>query len=149
MSTFPTTGTAINAGQMAIADNGRIRPGRTISPLCAGSMRGRFGKATPASATATRRIHYLDIDKGFFNGMTIQRNYVQILFDDIFCLRPGKITVKDPQGKLSARPISTTTRSFRPDSIRQIAYDTTRQAYYNVRRDFFVREIRGDGQAGC
>ena len=100
MSTFPTTGTAINAGQMTIANNGRIRPGRTFSPSLRWLHEGPIWKSDAGVSYGNSRIHYLDIDKGFFNGMTIQRNYVQILFDDIFYLRPGKITVKDPQGKI-------------------------------------------------
>jgi TonB-dependent receptor len=141
MSTFPTTGTAINAGQMTIANNGRIRPGRTISPSLRWLHEGPIWKSDAGVSYGNSRIHYQDIDKGFFNGMTIQRNYVQILFDDIFYLRPGSITVKDPKGNIVSPSNIDNYSIVSANSVRQITYDTTRQAYYNIRRDFYVREI--------
>ena len=141
MSTFPTTGTAINAGQFTIANNGRIRPGRTVSPSLRWLHEGPLWKSDAGVSFGHSRIHYQDIDKGFFNGMTVQRNNVQILFDDIFYLRPGRITVLDPNG----RPVDPTRLDsyslVSANSVRQITYDTTRQAYYNVRRDFLVRDV--------
>ena len=47
---------------------------------------------TSSRSYGNSRVHQQDIDRGFFNGMTIQRTNVQILFDDIFYLRPGRIT---------------------------------------------------------
>lgn len=140
-STFPTTGTAVNSGQFSIANSGRIRPGRTISPSIRWLHDGRIWKADTGFAYGNSRIHYQDIDKGAFNGVTIQRNNVQILFDDINYLRPGRITVLDPSG----RPVDWTDLNsysiVSANSNRQKTYDTTRQAYTNVRRDFMVREV--------
>ncbi len=140
-STFPTTGTAINAGQVTIANGGRIRPGRTISPSLRWLHEGPVWKSDMGASYGTSRIDYNDIDKGFFNGMTVQRNNVSINFDDIFYLRPGKITVNDPFG----RPVDPTQLDnysiVSANSIRQRTYDTTRQAYGNIRRDFYLRDI--------
>ena len=141
VSTFPTTGTALNSGQFAISNNGRIRPGRTLTPSLRWLHEGPLWKTDVGVSYGTSRIDYNDIDKGFFNGVTIQRNNVQILFDDIFYLRPGKITVLDPNG----RPVDPTQLDnyslVSANSIRQRTYDTTRQAYGNIRRDLRVREI--------
>ena len=139
-STFPATGTAINSGQMTIGNSGRIRPGRTITPSLRWLHEGPVYKSDAGFAYGNSRIHYQDIDKGFFNGMTIRRQNVKIDFDEIFYLRPGKITVTDPAG----RPVDPSKLEsyslISGNSNRQRTYDTTRQAYYNLRRDFMVRE---------
>ncbi len=138
--TFPATGTPANAGQIAIANSGRIRPGRTIAPSLRWLHDGPTWKLDSGVSYGHSRIHYQDIDLGAFNGVTIQRNNVQILFDDIFYLRPGKITVLDPQG----RPVDWTDLSayslVTANSNRQKTYDTVEQAYINARRDFVVRD---------
>ncbi len=138
-STFPATGAAINAGQFTISNGGRIRPGRTVTPTIRWLHEGPLYKSDAGFAYGNSRIDYQDIDKGFFNGMTVQRNNVQILFDDIFYLRPGRITVRDTAG----RPLDPSNLDnyslVSANSNRQRTYDTNRQAYYNVRRDFVVR----------
>jgi iron complex outermembrane recepter protein len=140
-STFPTTGTALNSGQIEISNGGRIRPGRTISPSLRWIHEGPIWKSDAGVSYGNSRIQYQDIDLGAFNGMTIRRTHVQILFDDIFYLRPGKITVLDPQGK----PVDWTDLDqyslVSANSNRQKTYDTVKQAYYNVRRDFMVAEV--------
>jgi TonB-dependent receptor len=134
-STFPVTG-AINAGQFSITNSGRIRPGRTYAPSLRWLHDGPIWKSDAGAAYGSSRIDYQDIDKGRFNGVTVQRNNVTIAFDDIFYLRPGKITVTDPTG----RPVDPTNLDsysiVNANSNRQRTYDSTRQAYYNLRRDF-------------
>ena len=140
-STFPATGTAINAGQFSLSNGGRIRPGRTYSPSLRWLHEGRVWKSDAGFSYGNSRIHYQDIDKGFFNGLTVQRNNVSIRFDDIYYLRPGRITVLDPRGN----PVDPTKLEnyslVSANSNRQRTYDTVRQAYANVRRDFMVRDI--------
>ncbi|MDP3070593.1 MAG: carboxypeptidase regulatory-like domain-containing protein [Opitutaceae bacterium] len=140
MSVFPTTGTAINTGQIAIGNGGRIRPGRTVTPSLRWLHEGPVWKSDAGVAFGNSRIHYQDIDKGAFNGMTIQRTHVQILFDDIFYLRPGKITVRDHNGAIVDPTKLENYSLVSANSNRQRTYDSTRQAFYNVRRDFMVRE---------
>ncbi|MBM3855478.1 MAG: hypothetical protein FJ399_20370, partial [Verrucomicrobia bacterium] len=70
--------------------------------------------------------------------MTVQRNNVTILFDDIFYLRPGRITITDPEGR-RVDPSSLDSYSLvSANSVRQRTYDTTRQAYANLRREFLL-----------
>ncbi len=139
VSTYPTTGTAINAGNVAISNNGRIRPGRTFTPSLRWLHEGPIWKGDVGVSYGSSRIDYQDIDKGAFNGMTIRRNNVQILFDDIFYLRPGRITVLDPQG-LPIDPSQLENYGIvSANSNRQRTYDTVRQAYANLRRTFDVR----------
>ncbi|MBL9209028.1 MAG: carboxypeptidase regulatory-like domain-containing protein [Opitutaceae bacterium] len=141
MPTFPATGTPVNAGQMTIANGGRIRPGRTISPSLRWLHEGPVWKSDTGVAYGNSRIHYQDIDLGAFNGMTIQRNNLQILFDDIFYLRPGKITVRDHLGQ-AVDPTDLNSYSLvSANSNRQRTYDTVTQAYANIRRDFWLRDV--------
>jgi TonB-dependent receptor len=141
MPTFPATGTPVNAGQMTIANGGRIRPGRTISPSLRWLHEGPVWKSDAGVAYGNSRIHYQDIDLGAFNGMTIQRNNLQILFDDIFYLRPGRITVRDHLGQ-TVDPTNLNSYSLvSANSNRQRTYDTVRQAYANLRRDFSLRDV--------
>lgn len=138
-STFPATG-ALNSGQYSIANSGRIRPGRTYTPSLRWLHDGPIWKSDAGMAYGSSRIDYQDIDKGRFNGVTIQRNNVTLAFDDIFYLRPGRITVTDPNGR-PVNPSDLDTYSVvSANSNRQRTYDTTRQAYYNLRRDFNVRD---------
>ena len=140
MSTFPPTGTAINAGNVVLTNGGRIRYGRTIMPSLRWLHEGRVWKGDVGVSYGNSRIHFQDIDKGFFSAMTIQRNFVQVLFDDIFYLRPGRITLRDPDGR-TVNPSRLESYSLvSAASQRQITYDTARQAYAKVRRDFMVGE---------
>ncbi len=140
-STWPTTGTATNAGQITISNGGRIRPGRTIAPSLRWLHDGPTWKSDAGVSYGNSRIHYQDIDLGAFNGMTIQRNNLQILFDDMNYMQPGKVSVFDHNG----RPVDYTDLDsyslVSANSNRQITYDTVKQAYYNVRRDFMVRNV--------
>ncbi|MSU50702.1 MAG: TonB-dependent receptor [Opitutus sp.] len=133
--------TNTNNGQIAISNNGRIRPGRTFSPSLRWLHDGPIWKADSGVSYGSSRIQYQDIDRGAFNGMTVQRNNVTINFDDIFYLRPGKITVTDPDG----RPVDPSKLEnyslVSANSNRQRTYDTKKQAFGNIRRDFFVRDI--------
>ncbi|MBC7366239.1 MAG: carboxypeptidase regulatory-like domain-containing protein [Undibacterium sp.] len=140
-STFPTTGAAINAGQIELVNNGRIRPGRTIMPTLTWRHEGPLWKLDSGLSYSTSRIVYQDIDDGAFNSFIGRRTNVTIRFDDIFYLRPGSFTVTDPDGN-KLDPSNLNNYSIvSANSIRQKAYETRRQAFGNVRRDFVVRDI--------
>ena len=140
VSVFNAT-TNTNNGQIAISNGGRIRPGRTFTPSLRWLHDGPIWKTDSGFSYGSSRIHYQDIDRGAFNGMTVQRNNVTIKFDDIFYLRPGTITVTDPEG----RPVDPTKLEnyslVSANSNRQRTYDTKKQAYGNIRRDLMVRDI--------
>ena len=140
-STWPATGTATNAGQITISNGGRIRPGRTIAPSLRWFHEGPIWKSDAGLSYGTSRIQYQDIDLGAFNGMTIQRNNLQILFDEMNYMQPGRISVFDHNGQPVDYTDLDTYSLVSANSNRQITYDTVKQAYYNLRRDFLLREI--------
>jgi len=135
-STFPATGATINSGQFSVANSGRIRPGRTITPTLRWIHDGPVYKTDSGFAYSNSRIQYQDIDKGAFNGVNYQRNNVKIDFDDIFYLRPGRITITDPTGKVVDPSDLDSYSIVNANSNRQKTFDVARQAYYNIRRDF-------------
>lgn len=128
--------TAQNNGQINMTVGGRLRPGRTIMPTLRWWHDGPVWKAESGISWSNSRINYQDIDKGSFNTATMRRTNVTILFDDIFYLRPNKITVLDPAGR-PVDPYRLDTYSIvNAVSTRQMTYDTKRQAFANLRRDF-------------
>ena len=147
--TFPTTGGAVNAGTLALTNSGRIRPGRTISPSLRWLHEGPRWKSDVGVSYGNSRIHYQDIDLGAFNGVTMQRTHVQILFDDIFYLQPGRITVLDHRGQRVDPTDLSTFSVVSANSNRQVTYDTVKQTYANIRREFMVRNVPVTLKAGA
>ncbi len=146
-SVFTPT-SSINAGQIELVNNGRVRPGRTLMPTLSWRHDGPIWKADAGVAYSTSRIHYQDVDKGFFNSFIGRRTHVTIKFDDIFYLRPGRFTVTDPAGD-KVDPSDLNNYSIvSANSVRQITYDTKRQAFFNLRRDLTIRGIPVSVKAG-
>ena len=143
-----TTASNINAGQIELVNNGRIRPGRTIMPSLSWRHDGPLWKVESGLSYSTSRIHYQDIDDGSFNSFIGRRTNVTINFDDIFYLRPGNFTVTDPAGKVVDPSKLDSYSIISANSVRQKAYETRRQAFGNIRRDFMVREIPVGLKAG-
>ena len=139
-STFPATGSTANNGQYSVANSGARRYGFTATPSLRWFHHGPVWKAEGGASYGSSRIHFQDVDKGAFNGVTIQRNFVQVKFDDIFHLYPRQITVLDPAGRV-VQPSQLETYSIvSATSTRKLTRDSTRQAYLNVRRDFTVND---------
>lgn len=140
-STFPATGTAANNAQLAIANSGNLRFGFTASPSLRWYHQGPVWNAEAGASYGNSRIHFQDVDRGAFNGVSLQRNYVQLKFDDIFYLNPGRITVLDPAGRLVDPSRLDTYSIASATSTRKLTQDIARQAYLNVRRDFDVQGV--------
>ncbi len=143
-----TTASNINAGQIELVNNGRIRPGRTIMPSLLWRHDGPVWTMETGASYSTSRIVYQDIDDGAFNSFIGRRTNVTINFDDIFYLRPGKFTVTDPNGRVVDPSNLDSYSIVSANSIRQKAYETRRQAFMNARRDFTVRETPVTVKAG-
>ncbi len=140
-STFPATGTAANSGQLSIANSGGRRFGVTAMPSLRWLHNGPVWNADAGVSYGNSRIHFQDVDKGAFNGATFQRNFVQVKFDEITYLNPGRITVSDPAGRFVDPARLDSYSIVSATSTRKLTQDIARQAYLNVRRDFDVRGV--------
>ena len=140
-STFPATGTAANNGQLSIANSGARRYGFTATPSLRWLHEGPVWKTDAGLSYGASRIHFQDVDKGAFNGVTVQRNFVQVKFDDIFHLYPRRITVLDPAGRAVDASRLEHYSVVSATSTRKLTRDLVRQAYFNVRRTLDVRGV--------
>ena len=140
-STFPATGSAANNAQLSIANSGGRRFGFTATPSLRWLHDGPVWKTDTGLSYGNSRIHFQDVDKGAFNGATVQRNYVQVKFDDIFHLYPRQITVLDPAGKAVDPSRLDNYSVVSATSTRKLTQDIARQAYFNVRRTFDAGDV--------
>ncbi len=140
-STFPATGNAANNGQYSIANSGALRFGFTATPSLRWFHDGPLWKAEAGGSYGNSRIHFQDVDKGAFNGATFQRNFVQVKFDDISYLNPGRITVTDPAGRIVDPSRLDGYSIVSATSTRKLTQDIARQAYVNLRRDFDLHGV--------
>jgi TonB-dependent receptor len=100
---------------------------------------GPVWKAESGIGYARERLHFRSGDKGYFNQVVSTRRDVTVRFDDIFYLRPGRITVTDGTTGAPVDPyeldnyvLSTANATFRRTS------DVKRSAYAHLRRAFDI-----------
>ena len=133
-----------NAGALvvtSIANSGARRYGFTATPSLRWLHEGPVWKADAGLSYGASRIHFQDVDKGAFNGVTVQRNFVQVKFDDILPLYPRRITVLDPAGRAVDPARLENYSVVSATSTRKLTRDLVRQAYLNVRRTLDVRGV--------
>jgi len=120
-------------------ENGTDRLNRTYMPTLTWRHEGPIWKAEAGGGLSFATNHVRGGEKGFFNLETAQRTGVTVAFDDIFYLRPGRITVTDAAGapvdpyNLSTYTMISATDQRRNPSDEQVTY------YANLRRDFYGR----------
>ena len=123
-----------------MSNSGALRFGFTATPSLRWFHNGPLWTAEAGASYGNSRIHFQDVDKGAFNGVSLQRNFVQVKFDHITYLNPGRITVLDPVGRIVDPSRLDTYSIASATSTRKLTQDIARQAYLNVRRDFTVRD---------
>ncbi|MEO6244628.1 MAG: TonB-dependent receptor, partial [Opitutaceae bacterium] len=135
---FTTTSTrgAAAAGDLLLAQGGRDRINRTYMPTLVWRHDGPVWKAEAGAGHSQGSNRVRDIDKGFFNNTQARRTDVTVAFDDLFYLRPGRITVTDAAGA-PVDPFSLSSYALASsNSIQNDSTDIQRSAYANLRRDF-------------
>ena len=142
---FSSTSTKgdVGFGDMTIgSQDSRQKSGTTYMPTLVWRHDGPIWKMEAGAGFSHSGNRYASIDKGFFNAVSARRTGVTISFDDIFYLRPGRITVTDGTSGAPVDPykLSTFVLSSATDNSSE-ASDTQRSAYGNIRRDFIVSGI--------
>ncbi len=157
---FTTTSTRVT-GTLASSHQERQRFNRTFMPTFVWRHDGPVWKSDLGLGHSQQSDYNRDMDLGYFRVVTAQRTGVTMTFDDIFYLRPRRITVTDTATGAAIDPYNLGTYSI-VSATRQAdrTYDLQRTAYGNLRRDFFtaipftlktgfdVRESRRDFRGG-
>ncbi|MBL9210583.1 MAG: carboxypeptidase regulatory-like domain-containing protein [Opitutaceae bacterium] len=130
------------AGTIRLNNNGmRQKSGTTYTPTLTYRHDGPIWKAEAGLGNSRASNHYRDEYRGFFNSSVATRTGVTVNFDDIFYLRPNRITVTDAAGS-PVDPYSLASYSLTSASMgHQESMDLQRTAFTNLRRDFDVRGV--------
>ncbi len=137
-SPFATRG-ATGAGTLTSAHQERNRFNRTFMPTLIWRHEGPVWKSDLGIGHSQQSDYNRDMEQGYFRVVTAQRTGVTVAFDDIFYLRPNRITVTDGATGAPVDPYNLGTYNI-TTATRQAdrTYDRQRSAYGNVRRDFFT-----------
>ncbi|MDP3069430.1 MAG: carboxypeptidase regulatory-like domain-containing protein [Opitutaceae bacterium] len=138
-TTTSTRGTA-NLGDLVMGNAGGYRINETYMPTLRWRHDGPVWKSE--AGVGYSRAHYTggDINRGYFTNASARRTGVTVTFDDIFYLRPNRISVTHGTTGAPLDPYSldnyavTSGGSGQPDNN-----DQQRTAFANVRRDFHWR----------
>ena len=135
-------------GQIEMRNDADGKVGTTWMPTLVWRHDGPVWKSEVGAGHSHSTNVFSDIDKGYFAIATARRTGVTVSFDDIFYLRPRRITVTDlngapvDAGRLDNYSLISATSNQRPSS------DLKRSAYGNLRRDFMVRDVPVTLKAG-
>jgi TonB-dependent receptor len=138
---FTTTSThgAAAAGSLTLANDGNNRTHRTYMPTLVWRHDGPTWKAEAGAAHSQAINRNRGVDSGAFRNSTARRTGVTVSFDDIFYLRPQRITVTD--GTTSAPVDPYKLNNYVMSSVNDTQNDSDdiqRNAYANLRRDFYT-----------
>ena len=139
---FTTTSTrgSPGAGNLQLLNNYTKFGGPVISPMVRYRHDGPVWKTEIAAGLSRSGRFNQNFDRGSFSAATARRSNVTIAFDDIFYLRPSRITVTDGSTGAPVDPSSISTYgliSGTAQLLRAQALKRTVQA--NVQREFFER----------
>jgi TonB-dependent receptor len=134
-----TTTASRATGTLTTAHQERNRFNRTFMPTFVWRHDGPVWKSDLGLGHSQQSDYNRDMEQGYFRVVTAQRAGVTMAFDDIFYLRPRRITVTDTATGAVLDPYTLGTYSI-TSATRQAdrTYDRQRSAYGHVRRDFFT-----------
>ncbi len=141
VASFSPTSTVSRAGGGTLTmatENGTDRLNRTYMPTLTWRHDGSVWKAEAGTGMSFATNHVRGGDKGFFNVESAQRTNVTIALDDIFYLRPNRITVTDGTTGAPIDPYKLGNYSLvSGQDQRRNPSDEQNTIYANLRRDFY------------
>lgn len=136
---FSTRGTTA-LGDLVSGNAGGYRKNQTYLPTLRWRHDGPVWKAEAGAGYSRARYNGGDLERGYFANTSARRTGVTVAFDDIFYLRPNRITVNDGATGTPLDPYSlnhyavTGAGSGQPENN-----DQQRTLFANVRRDVLWR----------
>jgi TonB-dependent receptor len=130
------------AGELRLDNSGmRQKSGTTYTPTLTYRHDGPLWRSELGLGHSRASNHYRDDYRGFFNSSQARRSGVTVRFDEIFYLRPNRITVTDAAGApldpyaLANYSLASASNGYQESS------DQQRSAFGNLRREFDVRGV--------
>jgi len=140
----------VGRGEVRQTSQSRHHSRRKLMPALTYRHDGPIWKAEAGLGYANELLTFRSADKGYFNQVVSTRQNVTVAFDEIFYLRPARITVTDGATGAAVDPyrldnyvLSTTNATHRRTT------DVRRSAYANLRRDLEVGGVPLVLKAGC
>jgi TonB-dependent receptor len=133
---FSTRGTTA-LGDLVSGNAGGYRKNQTYMPTLRWRHNGPVWKAEAGAGYSRARYNGADLERGYFANTSARRTGVTVAFDDIFYLRPNRITVTDGATGTALDPYNlvnyavTGAGSGQPENN-----DQQRTLFANVQRDF-------------
>ncbi len=128
-------------GRVNIQGSAQDWYGTTSSPSVIWRHNGRIWRSELGLGMSRASLHVRSADKGWFRAAQASRTGVTVSFDDIFYLRPGRITVTDAAGApVDVYNLNNYSLVNADDNPRE-SLDSRRSAFANLRRDFAIGRI--------
>ena len=138
---FSTTFThgQVGRGEIRTASQSRHHSRRKFMPMLTYRHLGSIWRAEAGAAHSQEELTFRSIDKGYLNNVTSVRRNVTVNFDDIFYLRPGRISVFDASGA-AVDPYDLDTYVLSTgNGTSSRTEDVKRTLYANLARSFDLR----------
>jgi len=130
----------VGAGTLQLLNNYNKSGGPVITPALTYRHDGPIWKAEASAGLSRSGRFNQNIDRGSFSAVTAQRTNVTIAFDDIFYLRPGRITTTDGTTGAAIDPFDIGTYGLTTATgALQRAQTSKRTLFANLRREFSGR----------
>lgn len=136
-----TQGAPGGFGRVNIQGSAQDWYGTTSSPSIIWRHNGPQWRSEVGVGMSRASLHVRSGDKGWFRASQASRTGVTVSFDDIFYLRPGKISVTDAAG-VPVDPYALENYSLvNATDYNRESLDVRRNAFANLRRDFAIGRI--------
>jgi TonB-dependent receptor len=133
---FSTRGNTA-AGDLVSGNAGGYRKNETYMPTLRWRHDGPVWKAEAGLGYSRARYGGGDLERGYFSNATARRTGVTVAFDDIFYLRPNRISVTDGATGAALDPYSLANYAVQSATSGQPEnHDQQRTAFANLRHDF-------------